>query len=391
MIILRLEKMPHIKKILKINLSIGLALLFLSGSLVLAFQPNTTVQARSLSELQKRTEELQKEIDSSLEAADNLRQKGDTLRSAVDVLNKKIDHINTQSKLTITKVQELQAELVLTEKELTGRKELLKASMRALYKRSDASTVELLIGSDNFSAFIDEQEYLERLKLGVQDSTNAVIATKLKIQAQQNEQKALLEQQQAQLELINKIKQERESLLAETKGQEATYRARAKRLLKEQSRILSQIVFRSEVLTSSGSGGYPWANFQGKAWRHEKSCTYPGDGDPWGYCLRQCTSFSAWRLTKDGKNPPKGYGDAGNWIQAARANRIKTGNEPKNGAIAVWSGADFNVGHVAYVEEVIEGSSNKVKISEYNAVPAYGGRYSERIIDANDPTAYIYF
>ena len=140
------------------------------------------------------------------------------------------------------------------------------------------------------------------------------------------------------------------------------------------------------VITGVGTGSYPWAEYRSGNWTHGGSCNYGDDIDQWGYCYRQCTSFAAWRLYSVGKTPPKYYGNAENWDNAAEADGIPTGNEPKVGAIAVWSGFE---GHVAYVEEIMGGG--KVRISEYNAVPSLGGKYSQRVINANDPAKYVYF
>lgn len=378
--------MKNKKTTLKTYFVCTIATLVAVGAMAAPFLLPATSAAATLGELRKKTAKLEKQIDLANSKAEKLRQRGNSLKEVIASLDAKIAKANSQIKLTDAKIAQLQKELEAKQKELDTQKELLKASMRALYKRSDASTVELLVGSDSFSQFIDEQVYLERLKLGIQDSTNRVIALKQQIEAQKTEQEDLRDQQEAQRELVEKAKKEQAQLLAETKGQESLYRARSAQLQKQQAKLLSEIVARSRVLSGVGTGSYPWANFKGKKWTHQKSCTYGNDIDPWGYCYRQCTSFAAWRLYAAGKKPPKYYGNAENWDNEAKANGYKTKSKPKVGAIAVWNGAE---GHVAYVEEIL--ANGEVRISEYNAVPPLGGKYSQRIISANDPAAYIYF
>lgn len=358
----------------------------IAGALIAPFVMSVHLKAESIGELRAKTEKLEKQIKAADKQASKLNQRGKTLKEEIERLDSKISRANAQINLTNTKIAKLEKELQVAQKELDRQKELLKASMRALYIRGGASTVELLVGSDSFSEFIDEQVYLERLKLGIQDSANKVIELKQKIEAQQNEQIALKEQQEAQRELVRKARAEQSRLLAETQGMESKYRARSAHLQKQQAKLLSEIVARSRVLTGVGTGSYPWANYRGNSWTHGESCGYGDDIDPWGYCYRQCVSFAAWRLYSAGKTPPKNYGNAENWDNAARANGIPTGSKPRVGAIAVWNGFE---GHVAYVEEIL--GNGEVRISEYNAVPALKGKYSQRIINKSDPATYIYF
>jgi len=342
--------------------------------------------AETVQELRNRANALQQEINDNNSQAASLAQQGDTLKTAIASLDLQIQQASTQIQLTSTKIDQLQVELDNAQKELDRQKGLLKANMRALYKRGDVSSVELIVGSDSFSKYIDEQEYLERLKLGIQDSAQKVIELKQQISSQQQQQKDLKKQQEAQRELIQKAKNEQAAILAETQGQEAKYRERSSELQKQQAALLADIVARSTVISGVGTGSYPWANYREGSWTHAGSCNYGDDIDPWGYCYRQCVSFVAWRLYSAGKTPPKYFGNAENWDDAAKARGIPVGSTPQVGAVAVWNGYQ---GHVAYVEEVLGGG--KVRISEYNAVPALQGRYSQRIINAGDPAAYIYF
>jgi surface antigen len=107
-------------------------------------------------------------------------------------------------------------------------------------------------------------------------------------------------------------------------------------------------------------------------------------GDPWGFALRNCTSFVAWRLREtngldDFVNDMSGvhWGNAADWDEAARALGYLVDDVPAVGAVAQTD--DGRVGHVAWVSAVGDGS---VTVEEYNMVVA--GGYSERTVPTSD-------
>lgn len=370
---------------------IAAAILFaVSGIVAYA---NQAAKAETTEELRARAQALESQIQKNNEAAAALATEADGLKRKIGELDAQIGGVNAQIQLTEVKLKELEIKLNEAQKELERQKELLRASVVALYKKTGASEVELLVGSDSFTSYFNEQTYLERLKAGVQESTEKVIALKQQIQAQKEEQKTLLDQQKAQKASLASAKAERQQILADTQGKEAAYRERTKSLVAEQRKIFEELLLRSRVVTSVGSGGYPWSsavcavtgNQGGDCWDYE--WIYNGGRlDPWGYYYRNCTSYVAWRVASTGKDMYRQMGNGGQWVNSARAKGIPTGNSPRVGAAAVFSIGYY--GHVAYVEEVLDGGS-KIRISEYNFVQ--DGIYSERIMSASIPTGYVYF
>lgn len=355
-------------------------------SLVFSVVPFLSVRAVTIDELNAQAREIENKIKVNEEHLGALAERASTLEEKLNQLRAQIAEINTQIENTTNKINVLEEELAKTEKELNRQKDILKNNIRTLYKQGNISTVQLLASTDSYADFVNEQEYLERLKLGVQESADKVAKLKKEIEAKKTEQEELREQQKAQRELAQRNKDEQDTLLAQTRGEEVEYKRVTEELQNQQAAVYAQIVARSRVLTGVGTGNYPWADYREGSWTHAGSCTYGDDIDPWKYCYRQCTSFAAWRLYASGRQAPVGYGNANNWGYIAAANGIPTGGTPKVGAIAVWGGAE---GHVAYVEEVY--GDGQARISEYNAVPALQGRYSERIISPGDPYIYIYF
>ena len=107
-------------------------------------------------------------------------------------------------------------------------------------------------------------------------------------------------------------------------------------------------------------------------------------GDAWGFVLRNCTSFVAWRLQErnrmsDFSNDFGGehWGNAENWDDVARRLGYRVDGVPAIGAVA--QSDDGRVGHVAWVSAIGPGT---VTIEEYNH--ATSGGYGVRTVPVED-------
>jgi surface antigen len=108
-------------------------------------------------------------------------------------------------------------------------------------------------------------------------------------------------------------------------------------------------------------------------------------GDAWGFVLRNCTSFAAWRLRERNglafSNDFGGrhWGDARNWDDVARALGYRVDSVPAIGAVAQTDAG--RAGHVAWVSDIGPGT---VTIEEYNS--AVAGGYSTRSVPVEEFT-----
>jgi surface antigen len=119
----------------------------------------------------------------------------------------------------------------------------------------------------------------------------------------------------------------------------------------------------------------------------------------------ECTSYVAYRLNRaDGalafSDSYKGvrWGNAGNWISAAKAAGVHSGTKPEIGSVAVWADASglLSQGHVAFVTSVSNGVAT---LAEYNAryyypaynPPGYDTSKSSSNPSGKPPTEYLYF
>lgn len=91
-----------------------------------------------------------------------------------------------------------------------------------------------------------------------------------------------------------------------------------------------------------------------------------GESDPWGYALRNCTSYVAQKISQEfGGRNVAGWGNAANWATAAQQAGYALDPGPKQGDVAVWgTEAGGGYGHVAYVASVSNGVAT---FDEYNA------------------------
>lgn len=125
-----------------------------------------------------------------------------------------------------------------------------------------------------------------------------------------------------------------------------------------------------------------WAN----TYDYRTSCPPGGTyvADKWSFYKCECTSYVADKLNEQGipfnntYRQPKGYkwGDAGNWVTAAKRANIRVDMIPTSGAAAVFTG------HVAYVQYV--NTDGSIDITEYNFSPPYGHQFGQRTIAKKD-------
>lgn len=346
--------------------------------------------ATSVDELRAQSNSLQQQINANNAQAQQLKSQADTLQNQLAGLNLQISQLQTQIELTKTKIAELQASLDKAQTELDRQKGLLKESIQELYKKGGASTVELLIGSDSFSQFINEQTYLETLKNGIQDSAEKVIALKQQIQSQQAQQQTLLTQQQAQQSSLQNTQAEQQNLLNQTQGQEAVYQQMVSSLRAQQAQVMAAIAAKmaaSGTVLSSGdgsNGGYP---------TYLNNASQDSIVDPWGMYNRECVSYAAFKVhqayalgQKSRDMPWWGYnGNAIDWIDNAYAAGIPVDRNPRAGDVAIAKIG--SMGHAMFVEGV---SGRTIYISQYNF--DYHGHYSEMSLSAdNSSLGPLYF
>jgi surface antigen len=340
--------------------------------------------AQSVNDLKNQAKNIDDQINDGKAKADALNVQVDSLKTYIASLDGQIAESESQIRSTDQRIASLSDELVKTAAELERQRGLLRSSLRQLYKTTGASSVELVFASNDFSTFINNQEYLDKLKDGVKNSLNKIIDIKKDLEAKKSEQEQLKVGQQQRKKDLDATRVERSDVLVKTQGDEANYRSMVDKLLADQKAINAQIAALSvPVNTYSGTGSYPWANAAEGYW--DMNGCY--GSDPWGMCLRQCVSYTAWKVASTGRYMPSswinGKGNARNWVSSAQEDGIPVDQTAQVGDIAILVAGYY--GHAMYVEELY--SNGNMRVSNYNF--NFDGRYTENIMPSNRSNLYF--
>lgn len=235
----------------------GLSVLMVLAISVSVLNLKGKLEAQSIDGLRGQSQQIQDDIANNQAAADKKHKHADNLQGAVNELDGQISAATQQIGATAGKIDQLTADLKQKQKDLIKAKKLLKLNMQALYKRGDASEIELIVGSDSFSDYIDEQEYLERVKTGIQDAAKQVIELKKQIKSQRDQKKEELAKQEAARSSLGNLRSQRADLLEKTRGEEAEYKEIVEDLKDQRAAVDQQItaLIQAAAAQSSGGGG----------------------------------------------------------------------------------------------------------------------------------------
>ncbi len=180
-------------------------------------------QSVDVQQVADKANQLQQAIAANKEKIKQLNLQVDSLQSKLDALTLELDQANKEIESTSLLITDLDAKIKTTQSELDRQKLLLRYSLKALYKEGGASPFELLMGSETFGTYVNNQEYLQRLKDGIQLSTNRIIESKQTLESQRFTMKDLYKRQDAQRQILVTKQREQQTLLDQTKGDQTKY------------------------------------------------------------------------------------------------------------------------------------------------------------------------
>ncbi len=367
----------NFKKISKLIIVMGL----------LATMASTPVFASTLDDLYQQKRDLQNSISASGQQIKNLQDMIGSLDQQTAATNKEIAVTNQIIDLTNQEISKTQTQIEQKQKELDKKKADLKETVVTFYETGNPSSLEIIAGSNNLSDVIDRSQYMQALSDHVNTQAQEIAKVKADLESKKND----LEKKQADLE------NQRNSLTDQQRNLKIQADAKNRLLSQEKSEksqlqgdldnVSAAIYAERQRLggyVSGGTGGYPWANDTPCG---EGSCP----SDPWGFGIRQCTSYAAWYFNAiEGKswyNTRPGSGSAWNWPALAADQGYSVSSTPRAGAIASWDkGGIFGAyGHVAIVQSV--NPNGTINVSEYNWIKY---SYSERNNVSTAGARFIY-
>ena len=205
------------------RMSFGGVVAVLVVSAVMSSLNYASVRAQTADELRQKTEALKAQLDDNNVKVQSLELEAGNLQEVLAQLNDSIAAVTAKISETEAQIASITTKLQETEAELDRQKGLLKKSFRSLYQKSGASSIELLVGSDSFSDYFNDQTYLERLRASIQTSATKVVELKEQVKQQKKEQEELVLQQKAQKQGLSDQKSTQAQLLDQTKGEQAKY------------------------------------------------------------------------------------------------------------------------------------------------------------------------
>lgn len=316
---------------------------------------------------------LRGQIRQNQDAANQKRSEANTLANKVASLNAEIAAVQGSLNLTRTEMQKTEREIADTTARLEEQKENLRENIKALYKDRDITPIEVLASSENLSDFVGKQQYMDDLKTKIESTIASINELKAQLEARQAALTQKAEQEKAALAEVARLRNEQQTLLAQTRSEEALYQqqvaadsARVEELKKQQAAIIAAS---QRSVNYGGSGSYPWANVPYPCWNVNNGCA-----DPWGMFKRECVSYTAWKVASTGRNMPfwGGRGHAKQWPSSAMSAGIPVsyGSGARVGDVMITTAGTY--GHAMYVERV--NGDGTVFVSQYNA--GFDGRYS---------------
>jgi len=328
--------------------------------------------------------QLQQQNNDNQKAVDALQAQATSYQDAINRLQAQITLLQGQIDNNVAQQTDLQNKIQANEAELDKQRSILGENLRVMYVEGQISTLEMLATSKNLSDFVDKEEGRTAVQNKVEDTLKRIDDLQDQLKDQKAKVESLLVEQRTQQGQLDNSRAQQAGMLAFNQAQQADYNQKTQANQAKIDALIAQQRRANDDITS----GYYFIRFPGGAAPHNPGVndypyanggfgmsTAPGcvdnDGpDKWGYCMRQCVSYAAWAVERSGRTAPRYYGNAKDWVSAARNDGIPVyTSNPQPGDVAISTAGTW--GHAMYVEQV---SGNQIYVSQYNQ--QLNGQYS---------------
>jgi surface antigen len=291
--------------------------------------------------------------------AESLRGRAQTLKQAMDQFAAEKAVIQTQINLNQAEHDSLVQQIADTEEQIEYNRDVLGETIADIHIEDQISPIEMVFSSKNISSFLDRQEYRNSVRDELKRTNDEIKALKAELEAKKEKVAAVLNDQKVQRDILAGKEAEQRRLLEATQGRESQYKAAIAKSSAdlEKAQIEHQKAVQRE-LAELGSGGATQTDYP---WKTAGDTVCRSVWDKWGYCYRQCTSYVAWKLSKDPRNSGYSYlGHAKYWWDDGR---VVSRNNIESGHVIVRSSGPY--GHVMFVEWV---DGETIHYTDYNGI-----------------------
>ena len=182
-----------------------------------------------------------RDIDSAKVDLEGLATKRHTLEGAIAHLDEQISDLQANINQTETDIVDLDRQIDDLNQQIEDQKQLLGKLLVVLYHQSNASSFEILLNSDNFGDYIDSQQYLGQLQDGIVTSVNKIKQSQMTLEERQYQKQRSLAALEGQKIATSALRWEKQSIVEETKGQEALFQRRLSQLERDYQTIQRQL------------------------------------------------------------------------------------------------------------------------------------------------------
>ena len=268
------------KKIIAFALSV---ILILS---ICVFQGSAASQSElknKISQLESESQKIESEIAGIKKQANNQQALADALQKKIDNTQAQINACNSEISSINSKISANKSQIKKCNEEIAENKVQLKKRLRAIYMSGNSSTLQILLGADSFSNYLQLQKLTESVSAHDKAVIEEIVSKIDELEQKQEENEQLLQEQveiratvkskQAQLQseqneinsIISSLNSEQSELTSENKDVEAQLK-KAKSELNELIRQASQKAYNSnneEIKLSSLGFAWPVPGYYG--------------------------------------------------------------------------------------------------------------------------------
>lgn len=306
---------------------------------------------------------------------DRLKTEATSYEDAITRMQDEITDLEAKLQINNKEQERLNGEIKLAEADLKKQREVLGGNLSNMYIEGDFTVIEMLASSNNLSEFFDKQQYRSSVMDKITETLNKINRLKHQLKGQKETVDKLVKEQNVQREKLALSKNEQAQLLAMNQGQQSEFGNKIKANADKLKELIAQ-----QGSFNLGDGSYYFVRIPGAIKpvnpleyeyrdaghnQEMRQCVGPPETpdflDRWGYCTRQCVSYAAWAVVASGREAPKYWGNAKNWIIKAAEQGVPVYRTPEPGDIAISTSGYW--GHAMYVESV---KDNTFTTTEYN-------------------------